>query len=159
MTFALPLSSIKASLQHIKILRCKKCPLVVAILSNRVVSTPWARFNQAGAAKNRIRVILPVSYKIYHDHPIPPKRRAEVRPRRDVEKNVVLRLFGVPVEHRPYCLLCGSYKKRERNDRKMCDNRQKVQDVFTLRGNGYFPAPCRGTRKNKTDKQTTITFL
>ena len=88
------------------------------------------------------------------------ERRAEVRPRRDGEKNVVFRLFGVPIEHRPYCLLCGSYKNRERTNRKRCDNRQKVQDVFTLRGNGYFPAPCRGTRKNETDnKQTTITFL
>ena len=147
-------------------------------------------------------MILPVSYKIYHDHPIPPnshfidsvdygtglvtldaessflsstmtidvkvvvieivvivERRAEVRPCRDVEKNIVFRLFGVPIEHRPYCLLCGSYKKRERNNRKRCDNRQKVQDVFAFRGNAYFPAPCRGTRKNKTAKETTITFL
>ena len=35
------------------------------------MSTPWTRFNQPGAEKTSIRVLLPVSYKIYHD-PIPP---------------------------------------------------------------------------------------
>ena len=127
------------------------------------MSTPWARFNQAGAAKNLHprdttcvlqnipRLIPPNSHFIdsvdYGTGLVTLDAESSfLSSTMTSDVKVVVIEIVVIVERRA--------EVRPRRDVEK--NGQKVQDVFALRGNGYFPAPCRGTRENKTDKETTI---